>query len=118
VLELYPDEEEAYRTASGLYHDVLFQFPEALALNQHWLERHPDDLSAPSDFAEKHFTIGRFAEYMQRIGALVENPTVEAKCFQQEVAVFVVCSRSKANSLNHLAYRGTAKSIRKHIASK
>ena len=30
-----------------------FEFPEAFALNQHWLERHPDDLSALSDFAEK-----------------------------------------------------------------
>src|SRR5215475_2742239 len=38
-----------------------------------------------------------------------------AKCFQQEVAVFGVRSRSKANSLNPLAYRSTAKSIRKHI---
>ena len=38
------------------------------------------------------------------------------KCFQQEVAVFVVCSRSKASSLNPLAYRSAAKSIRKHIA--
>jgi hypothetical protein len=39
------------------------------------------------------------------------------KCFQQEVAVFGVRSRSKANSLKPLAYRSTAKSIRKHIAS-
>ena len=62
----------------GIYHEVLFQFPEAFALNQHWLERHPDDLSALSDFAEKHFTTGRFTECAQRIGTLVENPTVEA----------------------------------------
>src|SRR5215471_7187196 len=41
--------------------------------------------------------------------------TVAAKCFQQEVAVFVVRSRSKASSLNPLAYRSAAKSIRKHI---
>ena len=33
VLHVYPDAEEAYRTASGLYHDVLFQFSEAFALN-------------------------------------------------------------------------------------
>jgi hypothetical protein len=78
VLQIYPDEEEAYRTASGLYHEVLFQFPEAFALNQHWLERHPDDRSALSDFAEKHFTTGRFTECAQRIGTLVENPTLQA----------------------------------------
>jgi hypothetical protein len=75
---VYPDAEEAYSNASRLYHEVLFQFPEALALNRHWLERHPDDLSALSDFAEKHFTTGRFVECAQRIGVLVENPTVEA----------------------------------------
>ena len=56
VLQVYPDREKAYRAASGLYHNVLFQFPEAFALNQQWLERHPDELSALSVFAEK---IGR-----------------------------------------------------------
>jgi len=75
---VYPDAEEAYSAASRLYHEVLFQFPEAFELNQHWLEQHPDDLSALSDFAEKHFTTGRFVECAQRIGALVENPAVEA----------------------------------------
>jgi tetratricopeptide (TPR) repeat protein len=78
VLQVYPDAEKAYSTASRLYHEVLFQFPEAFALNQHWLERHPDALSALSEFAEKHFTTGRFTECAQRIGTLVENPTVEA----------------------------------------
>src|SRR5262245_12492109 len=42
--------------------------------------------------------------------------TAPPKCFQQEVAVFVVRSLSKASSLKPLAYMGTAKSIRKHIA--
>jgi len=78
VLQVYPDAEKAYRTASGIYHEVLFQFSEAFALNQHWLERHPDDLSALSDLAEKHFTTGRFTECAQRIGTLVENPTLQA----------------------------------------
>jgi tetratricopeptide (TPR) repeat protein len=78
VLQVYPDSEEGYRTASGIYHEILFQFQEAFALNQHWLKRHPDDLSALSEFAEKHFTTGRFTECAQRIGTLVENPTVEA----------------------------------------
>ena len=77
VLQVYPDAEKAYSTASYLYHEVLFQFPEAFVLNQRWLERHPDNLSALSDFAEKHFTTGRFHECAQRIGALVERPVVE-----------------------------------------
>jgi hypothetical protein len=78
VLQVYPAAEEAYRTASGIYHEILFQFSEAFMLNQHWLEQHPDDLSALSDFTEKHFTTGRFTECAQRIGTLVENPTIEA----------------------------------------
>jgi tetratricopeptide (TPR) repeat protein len=77
-LQVYPAAEEAYRTASGIYHEILFQFSEAFALNQHWLEQYPDDLSALSDFAEKHFTTSRFAECAQRIGTLVDNPTVDA----------------------------------------
>jgi hypothetical protein len=61
-------------------HEILFQFPEAFAFNQHWLEWHPNDLSALSDFTENHFTTGRcFTECAQRIGPLVENPTVEAR---------------------------------------
>ena len=77
VLQVYPDSEKAYSTASYLYHEVLFQFPEAFILNQRWLERHPDNRSALSDFAEKHFTTRRFHECAQRIGVLVERPVVE-----------------------------------------
>src|SRR5205085_10224 len=77
VLHVYPDDREAYQAASYLYHERLFQFPEAFTLNQQWLERHPDDLSALSDFAEKHFTTGRFAECDQRLAALPANPAVK-----------------------------------------
>ena len=79
VLQVYPDAEKAYSAASRFYHEVLFHFPDAFALDQQWLERHPDDLSALSDFAEKHFTTGRFTECAQRIDTLVEDPTVEAR---------------------------------------
>jgi tetratricopeptide (TPR) repeat protein len=49
VLQVYPDYKEAYQTAAYLYHEMLFKFPEAFALNEKWLARHPDDLSALSD---------------------------------------------------------------------
>ena len=52
VLRVYQDDEEAYQAASALYHDRLFQFPQAFTLNQQWLEQHPDDLDALSAFAE------------------------------------------------------------------
>jgi tetratricopeptide (TPR) repeat protein len=55
VIRMYPDDTEAYQAASFLYHEKLFAFPEAFALNQQWLKRHPEDLAAQSDFAERLF---------------------------------------------------------------
>ena len=43
-------------------------------LNQRWLERNPADLAGLSNFAEKHFTTGRFSECEQHISILLENP--------------------------------------------
>jgi tetratricopeptide (TPR) repeat protein len=76
VLTLYPDDEEAYSRLSAIYHEALFKFEEAFALNQQWLARHPDDISAQADFAERHFTTGRFAECGRRISALLTRPEV------------------------------------------
>lgn len=69
VLQLYPEYKAAYQRASWLYHEVLFAFPEAFTLNAQWLERHPDDLSALIEFAEKHLTTGRLAEARRLAGA-------------------------------------------------
>src|SRR5262249_25193591 len=79
VLTVYPDDKNAYDTASNLYHETLFEFPRAFALNQQWLERHPEDLAALSAFAEKHFTTGRFIECEQRIALLLANPNVKPR---------------------------------------
>ena len=76
VLTVYPDDKKAYDTASYLYHETLFEFPQAFMLNQRWLERNPGDLAGLSDFAEKHFTTGRFIECEQRIALLLANPAV------------------------------------------
>src|SRR5262249_40262116 len=76
VLRVYQDDEEAYQAASTLYHDRLFQFPQAFSLDQQWLERHPDDLATLSNFAEKHLTTGHFAECAQRLTTLLANPEV------------------------------------------
>ena len=77
VLQLYPDYEEAYQRANALSHEVLFAFSDAFVLNQRWLERHPDDLSALSNFAETHFTTGRFAAGAERLTALLARSDVE-----------------------------------------
>ena len=76
VLSVDPDAKEAYQTASFLSHDVLFDFAQAFALNQQWLDRHPDDLAARSDFAEKHLTTGRFADSTERLAALLAHPDI------------------------------------------
>jgi hypothetical protein len=59
------------------HHETRFEFPRAFMLNQRWLERNPADIVALSDFAERHFTTGRFSECEQRIALLLTNPAVE-----------------------------------------
>ncbi len=78
VLKVYPDYQEAYQTASLIYHETIFNYDQAFILNQNWHERHPDDQSARLDFAEKHFTTGRFPECETRIAEILENPEVAA----------------------------------------
>jgi tetratricopeptide (TPR) repeat protein len=72
-----PDNQEAYGTLKVLYHEKLFQFAEAYAVDQQWLERHPDDLAAQSNFAEVHLTTGRLAEAKTRLAALLAKPELE-----------------------------------------
>ena len=45
-------------------------------MNEQWLARHPEDISDQANFAEAHFTVGRFAESGQRINALLANQAV------------------------------------------
>jgi tetratricopeptide (TPR) repeat protein len=77
VLTVHPDDKEAYDAAGYLYHERLFNFPQAFALNQRWLERHPEDLAALSRFAETHFTTGGFTECEQHVALLLANSAVE-----------------------------------------
>jgi hypothetical protein len=58
---------------------VLFKFHEAFSLNQQWLARRPDDISTQADFAEKHFTTGRFEGCERRITELLAKPEVPTK---------------------------------------
>jgi hypothetical protein len=72
----FKERNVGYDTASYLYHEALFEFPRAFMLNQRWLERNLSDLAGLSDFAERHFTTGRFTECEQRITILLANPAV------------------------------------------
>ncbi|HSE59506.1 MAG TPA: hypothetical protein VLA99_12450 [Nitrospiraceae bacterium] len=74
VLTIYPDYEKAYQLANSLYHEKLFAHEKAFDLNQQWLARHPDDLSAQANFAEAYLATARFVEAETRLASLVSNP--------------------------------------------
>jgi tetratricopeptide (TPR) repeat protein len=74
VLTLYPDYEESYLSLASIYHERLFEYAKAFELHQKWLSRFPQDTSALADFAEAHFTTGRFPEFPQRIKPLLADP--------------------------------------------
>ena len=76
VLQVVPGDSTAHHRASGLYHEKLFKFADAFAIDQHWVEQHPADLAARSHFAEEHFTTGRFDAYTQCIIPLLEHPSI------------------------------------------
>jgi tetratricopeptide (TPR) repeat protein len=77
VLYVYPDYRKAYKEAHFLYHEKLFAFADAFALNETWVERHPGDIFAESNFTEVHFTTGRFDQAESRFAALLANPDLE-----------------------------------------
>ena len=91
VIQVYPDDERAYKTASLLYHERLFEFPQAFALHQRWLERHPDDLSALSDLAETHLTAGRSATCEERIADLLAKSALESGLNIRLRAIEITC---------------------------
>ncbi|MEO6725858.1 MAG: hypothetical protein ABIU20_01480 [Blastocatellia bacterium] len=74
VLTFFPSYKRSFQGANSLYHEVLFKFPDAFELKQRWLATHPNDASVLPDFAENHFTTGRFAECRERIAALLAQP--------------------------------------------
>jgi tetratricopeptide (TPR) repeat protein len=77
VLLVYPRHRLAYNRVSFLEHEILFNYQQAFELNQLWLRGNPDDLSDLSDFAEKHFTTGRFEECEKRILSLLANEKLD-----------------------------------------
>jgi hypothetical protein len=59
-----------------LLHEQQFNFPEAFTIDQQRLQLEPINTSFLSDFAEKHFTTGRFAECETRLAALLANAEI------------------------------------------
>jgi tetratricopeptide (TPR) repeat protein len=78
ILAAYPDDQNARGLAITIYHERTFDFLKDFELNDNWVRRHPNDLSALADFAEDHFTTGRFQECETRIATLLSASNVGA----------------------------------------
>ncbi len=78
VLALYPSYEQSYHSLTSIYHERLFEYAKAFELHQQWLSRFPQDTSVLPDFAETHFTTGRFPDFSQRIKPLLTDPKLSA----------------------------------------
>lgn len=74
ALTIYPDNTEAYFICHEIYHEKLFLYAEAFALDQEWLRRHPDDLDGKFRFVETHLTTGRHMEARERLKELISSP--------------------------------------------
>jgi hypothetical protein len=61
-----------------MYHEKLFLYEDAFALNKQWLSRHPDDRQAEANFAEVYITTGRLTEAQDRLEALLSNSGLPA----------------------------------------
>lgn len=62
VLAVYPDFRPAYERTRFIEHEILFNYQRAFKLTESWLQRNPNDSLAAANFAENHFTTGRFDE--------------------------------------------------------
>jgi tetratricopeptide (TPR) repeat protein len=78
VLTLYPSDGRGYQSLTLIYHERLFEYAKAFELHQKWLSRFPQDTAVLADFAETHFTTGRFHEFSQRINPLLTDPELSA----------------------------------------
>jgi tetratricopeptide (TPR) repeat protein len=79
VLALYPRYEEGYQRLSSIYHEHLHEYSKAFDLHAKWLALFPDQVFVLADFAETHFTTGRFREFPQRLKAVLNAPELPSK---------------------------------------
>ncbi|HKX32147.1 MAG TPA: hypothetical protein VJ302_30955 [Blastocatellia bacterium] len=79
VLSVYPKYEDGYQRLSSLFHEHLFEYAKAFDLHARWLVHFPDEIFALADFAETHFTMGRFIEFSDRIKPVLTHPRLPSK---------------------------------------
>jgi tetratricopeptide (TPR) repeat protein len=78
ILDLAPNDKYTYQNLASICHEQLFEYARAYTLHDQWLRRFPEDAAAQADFAETHFTTGRFAEFAARLKPLLANPELPA----------------------------------------
>ena len=91
VLRVHPDWSECYGEAYVRYHEKLFLFAEAYALNRTWIERHPDDLTVWANDIESHLTTGRLTEVSARLAKVFAklSPAEQVPLLAIEVAALL-----------------------------
>jgi hypothetical protein len=101
VSKAFPDDYRPYGIKLGIEHDARFDYQSAFMQNKEWLDRHPNDLIAQFDFAEKHFTTGRFEEAIQLINRLLSNSDspVEVKVALQAIEIACLLASSKPDEV-------------------
>lgn len=78
ILSVYPNFTGTYQLISHIYLDVLHDYAKALEFNKEWVDKHPDDISALGDLAEKYFTTGRFTEAQELSSKILSNTKLSA----------------------------------------
>jgi tetratricopeptide (TPR) repeat protein len=52
LLSADPNDKNAYQDLGHIYHEIIFDYAAAFELHKNWLAKHPEDISAQTDFAE------------------------------------------------------------------
>ena len=91
VLRVYPDDEIAFQASSFLYHERLFQFEKAYALNTKWVyELGHDDSYSMSNYLEIHVTTAHFAEADNIFTSLMMKLSPEHRLYIPICAIEIV----------------------------
>jgi tetratricopeptide (TPR) repeat protein len=77
VLDHDPKDGDALANLSSIYHERLFDFAGSFDALTRLLKMHSDDLEVQTNFAENHFTTGRFEECAAFINNLLANKDVD-----------------------------------------
>ncbi len=107
ALQVAPDWEEGYTQAYVRYHEKLFLFAQAHALNEQWLARHPDDLGVGTNFVESHLTTGRWAALPGQLAKVFSKlpPAVQVPLLAIELSALTAQNQVQKAAAARMALR-------------